>query len=145
MNTFLLTIAVVVFTFALQLLKIGYFRRRSRAVQRALLQQAAALIGEPGSVKMAVPCQAGLYPPVGSLPLFDLLVKDRLLVSTDSSIWLFECSLDFARNGECILTTKAHQVRVLPIMVFWLRLEVLDRRVWVHRRFRSELCEVVEC
>ena len=138
MNPLLVTVAVVVFTVVLQLVKIGYFHRRSRAVQQALLEQVKRSLGESNTVTMAVPCQEGVWPPLGSLPILDALVRDRLLVMSNSRILVFDCSLlpPILRSG--LVEAEPKQVCILRMGVVWGRVEVLDKRYWLHRRFRVE-------
>jgi hypothetical protein len=135
----LIMIAIVGATFVLQLVKIGYFRRRSRGVQEALVQQVNQLLGEQNSVKRVVPCQEGVHPLAGTFPFLDNSVKDRVLISTDSSLLLFSCYLDFARVDTRLFKVGPEPVKVLYSTLCWTRVQVSGRKLWVHRRFRADL------
>jgi hypothetical protein len=133
-----MTILLIV---VMQLTMMGYRFRRSRGVEGSLLQEVDGLLGEVGGLRAVAPCQEGLYPPMASIYLFSYFSRDRLLVVASSYVFLFDCRRIPPRVGEQILKVDPERVRFLGTMLLWGRVEVSGRKLWIHRRFRSEVLQ----
>jgi hypothetical protein len=135
------TVALVIL---FQLGKEGLFRRFSKGYARRLHSEAAAITGESSRSPTLIPCERGVYPPLATLLFLDVLTKGRVLIVTSSEVMLVDRYRNCPKMKDIVCRDNLDRLRILNLRGLYGKLEFGGEKLWIDRRWFSEVREIAK-
>lgn len=104
-----------------------------------LKQEVARFLQTDDRIEVVVPCQSGLYPGLALITFLDLWMRERIISSTPTSLFLFDRERFKPTVKSLLFQGDKGTMKVLNLRGIYGRVEVAGEKLWVHRRFFSDV------